>query len=307
MMNILLTILSAIGYLLAFVVLLVLTALLLVLLVPIRYEGSVSYKKKVLRAHAGISWLFRLVQILFDFKAGRGLLRIRLLGRNLLKRTFGGNKKKQETAAAPEQAGTAGDGGVSESKAEAVGVELAEGRKESPAQTPTQAARSEPEPEAPASASHEAPVYESEPAAAPGEESVAVEEEENKLAAWKQKYCAAKAFLEDLENQRTLRLLLASLKSVLRHLLPTHFELKGTLGFSDPALTGRIIGLIYALQAIYGDNIQVTACFEESIIEGEMRLKGRIRLGTLVVIAVRVLLNRNFRRLLRKLKEGKNG
>jgi hypothetical protein len=37
-------------------------------------------------------------------------------------------------------------------------------------------------------------------------------------------------------------------------------------------------------------------------LEGELSMKGRVRIGTVIVIVVRVFLNRNFRKLLHELR-----
>lgn len=107
-------------------------------------------------------------------------------------------------------------------------------------------------------------------------------------------------FLQAPENQETFRFLVKELKKLLSHIRPRTFRLTGRFGSADPALTGQVLGAVYMLYPIYGDSIRLTGDFEEEVLEGEMALKGRIRLGTLAVIAIRVVGNKQVRKWIRR-------
>ncbi len=108
------------------------------------------------------------------------------------------------------------------------------------------------------------------------------------------------AFVKDPENQKTAKLLLFQAKKLIRHLLPTKVQGQAVFGFDDPATTGKVLSGLSILYAWYGDKIQIVPVFDQKILEVDGSIKGRARLGTLLAAAVRVFLNKNFRRLIRR-------
>jgi hypothetical protein len=111
-----------------------------------------------------------------------------------------------------------------------------------------------------------------------------------------------KSFLDNEDNRKTLRLLKRQGFRLVRHVFP--YRLKGELrfGFDDPYTTGQILTWISPFYGLYAGKINLIPVFEEKALDGELSLKGRIRLGTILVLVVRVLLNKNFRRLLREFR-----
>lgn len=107
-------------------------------------------------------------------------------------------------------------------------------------------------------------------------------------------------FLCNEKNQRTFRLLLRQLKALVRHILPKKVSGEVRFGFDDPYTTGQILTYISPFYGLYADHLKVIPVFGESVMEGEGRIKGRIRIGTLIVIVVRMLFDKNFRTLLKK-------
>ena len=110
-------------------------------------------------------------------------------------------------------------------------------------------------------------------------------------------------FWDDDKNRYTVELILKQLKKLGKHLLPTYFQLEGRLGLGDPAKTGRIVGQVYRFYPLYGNHIRLDGVYDEKVAEGTVEIRGRIRLGILVEIAVRLLLNKNFRKWLRQMKK----
>ena len=124
------------------------------------------------------------------------------------------------------------------------------------------------------------------------------EEEESfliKAADWVDKISD---FWDDEKNQNAVWLIEKQLAKLGRHLLPTGFLLKGDLGLGDPAKTGKIIGTVYRFYPLFGEHIQLNGIFDEKRTDVYLGLKGRIRLGILVEIAVRLFLNGRIRKWL---------
>lgn len=84
-------------------------------------------------------------------------------------------------------------------------------------------------------------------------------------------------------------------------------KLKGDIlfGTGDPCSTGQCLGLLAVLYGWIGSGVAVTPDFEEKKLEGYLKGKGRLRLITSVLIVIRVLWNKDFKRLWKELKQWK--
>ncbi len=79
---------------------------------------------------------------------------------------------------------------------------------------------------------------------------------------------------------------------VLKHILPQKLHARIKFGFEDPATTGNILGVASVLYGVYGDKLELEPDFENVVLEGEYKLKGRIRLFTLLVAALKIYRNK---------------
>jgi hypothetical protein len=122
----------------------------------------------------------------------------------------------------------------------------------------------------------------------------------------KRKIELCKEFIQDEQNKLGIKYVFQSIKKTLKHSIPRKVTGLIHFGTGDPCSTGQALGVVSLLYAYYGGNIKVVPDFENEIIEGYIQAKGRIRLGTLLIIAIKLLLNDNFKQLVinyRKLKE----
>lgn len=110
-------------------------------------------------------------------------------------------------------------------------------------------------------------------------------------------------FLEDPKNQKTIRLVWRQAKAMLCHILPRKAAGQVTFGFDDPATTGNVLAACSVLFAMYGTQLTVTPDFENTVIDGDLQLQGRIRIGTLAARTVRVLIDRNLWRMIKKVRK----
>ena len=108
------------------------------------------------------------------------------------------------------------------------------------------------------------------------------------------------AFLCNDANQATFRLLKRQIWALCRHVLPRKAAGRVRFGFADPFTTGQVLAYISPFYGLYARHVQVIPVFDEPVMEGEGMLKGRIRMGTVLLIGLRMLFDRNFRALLRK-------
>lgn len=112
-----------------------------------------------------------------------------------------------------------------------------------------------------------------------------------------------RAFIRDEENKKAFRLAKKQIFAVIRHVLPRKLEGKVHFGFDDPYTSGQVLTWISPFYGLYGRHVQVIPDFLEPCLEGELKLKGRIRLGTLLFLVFRMLQNKQIRLWVRKWRE----
>ncbi len=93
---------------------------------------------------------------------------------------------------------------------------------------------------------------------------------------------------------------------LLRKIKPKVLRGRILFGTGDPCTTGRLLGAAAILYAAWGKGVQVVPDFEEACFEGELYIRGRISLITLLFIVIRILISnewKQFRYGLDQLKE----
>ena len=108
-------------------------------------------------------------------------------------------------------------------------------------------------------------------------------------------------FVQDNTTQEEFALILKRLGKALKHYIPKKFEGYTRVGLSDPATTGKILMYWYAI--VYpriSDSFRLMGEFDEEVIEGDVHVKGRLRLNHIVWFGIRMLLDKRFRKLLKR-------
>ena len=295
MLGIFLGILKWLGILLLVLLGLVLTVLLAVLFLPVRYEAEGSFRGELL-AKGQISWLWRLfsIQAVYD---GDTEVSLRIFGVK--------PGRKKETAERTEKTETPDPVVTGSGKRPEEEVPVYESR---------------PKAEAPASEKHqgtEEGIKEKVPAAGTknaknGQKKKRVRQSLfqkikvtfqricGKLKTAEERWQKLMEFLEKEENKNTFRLLKRQVIRFFKHVLPGKVSGTVRFGFEDPYTTGRILTYISPFYGWYGRTIQVIPVFDEQVLDGELSLKGRIRIATLLFIGFQVWRDKNFRTLLKR-------
>lgn len=115
-----------------------------------------------------------------------------------------------------------------------------------------------------------------------------------------------KKLWEQPEGQAAVSNVLGQVRYLLKKLRPAKIEGNVTFGTGDPATTGQILGAIAAFYGCIPGKLHITPDFEEKIYEGNIHVKGKLRLVHLLVIALKLIADRNFRYVVKKIqaKEG---
>lgn len=106
------------------------------------------------------------------------------------------------------------------------------------------------------------------------------------------------------ERKKIFRAVLRLIKSVLRGVKPKDFYAKGVVGFDDPALTGQVVGALWALNGILDKRIEAKASFDKVIMEGEACVKGYIVPAAMLFYILRFLAVKPVRKIIILLIKG---
>ena len=334
MLQVLLTILKILGIIILVILGIILTILLLVLLVPLRYRIDASFDGKP-KGNVLASWLLKLVTVHLDYDGEQ----LQVLAKVLCFRVFQQKlwpsddetldeiepvsdpymmedsiapvtmepKKTKDDAAVPYEAPK------SVTTSEKVSSPTSDQKTKRASKTVRTESETQKRPDKVQTASVEAIETEKIPLAERVMQKLAAvvtgimekirnvsQKLSEKYAAGQDKLEMVRTFLSDTENQNTLRLLWRQILKLLKHVLPRKIRGRVRFGFDDPATTGQILTYISPFYGMYAKTLSIEPVFEEKALDGELHIKGHIRVGTLLWIVIRVILNKNFRTLVKK-------
>ncbi len=105
-------------------------------------------------------------------------------------------------------------------------------------------------------------------------------------------------------GRETLSVIKRELGNLFKHIAPRKFKLDLTFGFDDPGTTGQVMGIVSMLYPIWNLDISLHPDFEKKVMAGQVYIRGRIRVFTLIRIAWRVYFNKNLKKVLVMLQKG---
>ena len=291
MVHILLLILKAIGILILVLLGLVLAVVCLVLFVPVCYEAGGSWKDKP-AGKGKISWLFGAVSLSAGYDGDESGLTagVRLFGQKLWEM----DKEKE----APETHRPLDEETLRGTDAER--KEPKDRKKPEEKETALWEENQQPRPE-PEDKRH----TEHKKKDVFGRIKVFLE----KLKFSFQSFCdklkniqniaeEKKAWLEDEENQASLKLLWKQTGRFLRHVCPRGGKGSVTFGFEEPYLTGQVLSAAALIYPFFEGNLEICPVFDETVFEAEGSFKGRIRAGYLLWLGLGILRDGHTRRML---------
>lgn len=323
MLQVLLTILKILGIIILVILGIILTILLLVLLVPLRYRMDASFDGKP-KGDVLASWLLKLITVHLDYDGEQLQVLAKVLCFKVFQQklwpsdeeTFDTDEVTLDPSMmddsialeAPQKAKSGSEAVSSVSSDQKAKNASKTAQAESKTQSKTQ--------ERPAKA-QTASVEKTEVEKMPFAELLmqkltasvtgilekirkVYQNLSEKYTAGQDKIEMVRTFFSDTENQNTLRLLWRQILKLLKHVLPRKIKGRVRFGFDDPATTGQILTYISPFYGMYARTLSIEPVFEEKALEGELHIKGHIRVGTLLWIVIRVILNKNFRTLVKK-------
>lgn len=293
MLNILLLILKIAGILILSVIGLILLLLFFIMFVPVRYSVSAKYYQKVPYARLKISWLLNLlkVQAVYnkEFKAD-----VRLLGFRLYPKKGGSDTKSVDDRAYKAENKKSELNNTKSIEAQSNKIE-ADKFKPNEASSHDEAQKEHKE--------HKKSFIRR---AADAIRSFInrvihffrnLKEKKDDL---KEKVNNILKIVNDPENRKMAEQFLNILKNLLKHIKPRKFDAYVHYGFEDIETTGKVSMYAAVLYGLIGADIKIYPDFEQQIFEGEVFLKGHVRLFWLVIAAMKVYTNKQFKKLFLK-------
>lgn len=114
----------------------------------------------------------------------------------------------------------------------------------------------------------------------------------------KEKVSKAKEFVTDEDNRALFHFLVEQLKALIKVIKPKKYRINARIGFEDPATMGKVLAYVSILYGMSGVDLSLEPVFGENVKEGSILLKGNIRIFTVLVIALRVYRNEQFKKFI---------
>lgn len=258
---------KCIGFLLLGLIGFFLFLVLLILFVPLRYEGEASFYEKTPKGRVKLSWLLHLIHVGIQYEEELDI-RVKILGMTVF-------PKKE--------------------KLQPVTIPVTESATEKKLEKPTEVTKPLPPHE-------DEEVFvptESTGSAAMSKKKAETDDKvsmKDRFTSVKSKILEVRVFLSDAENQKTLCLIKNELFHLLYQLRPRKLKAYAHFGFNDPYTTGQVLSYASMVYALYYRHVTLEPDFENEIIEGDIYMKGRFRAATLVRVLLKLLFNKNLRK-----------
>jgi len=274
-----LTALKLIGILLAVVIAMIIAVIAVVLIMPLRYEFS-GEKYENIKASALVSWLFGIVKADVGYDTDKLNYSLKVFGRTVF-------PKEKEKVEIKERGGSLGKEVPVEKKTVETKPQINKPEeKKEPVKKPVPKAdvmkKKDIKPKV---------VRVSMP-----EESEFPEEEKPPEKLTVKDFIIG--YIKDMpmeDKKKAVSSVLALVKGMIKHILPEDINLYAVIGTDDPSVTGYILAAAGIARGFTGKDILVQGDFENKRAEGEAFVKGRIRLGTLLYMMIRLLFTKPIR------------
>lgn len=102
------------------------------------------------------------------------------------------------------------------------------------------------------------------------------------------------------ENEGVLKHVTKYLLKTLKWILPREIYIDLEVGLEDPALTGYIAGVASVVYLMTKKHIHVIPNFNESVIKGEFKVRGKLYLYQPIYYIIRIIIDKRVRRLIKK-------
>lgn len=316
MLHILLLILKIIGIIIAVILGILVLLLCIVLFVPVRYEMKASFDGKITTAKAAaeVTWLARLLGVKVQYKDGSPHFRARIAWKTL--KASGDSKDEPESEKSEKQETAVPDKAASGNRKEEKGrlkVDEKESEHEKKVKESTEDEKKISEkvleerknvPQKVEKSEKELEKEHEESEGEPGKKRLGIMEkfqniyhkiistkkafyDKIKALSGKIKELSGKkekviSFLQNEDHKKAWGKAKKEILKLLKRLWPKCLKADIRYGFEDPSITGKILAGFSMIYPFVGENVHVYPDFEQSVIEGKLYIKGKIRVATFI-------------------------
>lgn len=114
----------------------------------------------------------------------------------------------------------------------------------------------------------------------------------------KEKVSKTKEFVTDEDNKALFHFLVEQLKALIKVIRPKKYRINARIGFEDPVTMGKVLAYVSILYGMSGVDLSLEPVFGENVKEGSIFLKGNICIFSVLVIALRVYRNEQFKKFI---------
>ena len=114
----------------------------------------------------------------------------------------------------------------------------------------------------------------------------------------KEKVSKAKEFVTDEDNKALFLFLVEQLKALIKVIRPKKYRINARIGFEDPATMGKVLAYVSIFYGMSGVDLSLEPVFGENVKEGSIFLKGNICIFSVLLIALRVYRNEQFKKFI---------
>ena len=317
MLHILILILKITGIILLFILGTILLIIAAVLLIPVRYYGYLE-KEKMLTMNGKAAWFLGVVEVTANYVENQMQVDIRLFGKSLINKKSKKMKKKKRQDIRP-----------SKQRNENEAPEMMPERKEMEDERDI--------PEIPVTISEQKSAMQEADKKSPDAEKTAdvkrstqknrAKEFANKISEIPKKVVGSikqvqrsvrsvSGKTEQIKTQITKYIdfwsldvtqtaknhIWKELKYLIRHYRPRKISGQLLIGFEDPSVTGQVLGILCVLAVFGGNHLKVDGDFQQSVLKGNLEIRGHIRLCHIAKSAVILLTDKNVRRTIREFR-----
>lgn len=129
------------------------------------------------------------------------------------------------------------------------------------------------------------------------------EKSKGKLDVVMDKFHRVQDFIKDKSYKGVIKFVLKHVWKVIKSILPKKTKIYLEFGFEDPALTGLSLGAMSIFYAILGNSMVIKPDFENKVMKGQFRFKGRIIIFIIVYHAVKIILDKRVKKLIAEYKK----
>lgn len=122
-----------------------------------------------------------------------------------------------------------------------------------------------------------------------------------------QKIADISGFINDEANKEFVRFMKTQIGIVLLHIAPRRYTIRIRFGADSPDVTGKVTGAVSVVMAFLKRDtkkrkgtFEYIPVFDEKALDADVYMKGRVRLGKLLLVAWRVYRNDRFKKLVLK-------